>query len=67
MYMYMHTIWRVILWGANFMVDLAITKFPTHEKWYYYYYYIPVLRESMMMGMAKNIVAVRPTLLSVNK
>ena len=49
-----------------FMVDLAVTKFSHPRKlmpiviWY-------ILCESMMMGVATNIVAVRPALPSVSK
>ena len=57
---------RGVLIFVIFVVDLAVTKFSHPRKlmrtviWYYVY-------ESMMMGVATNIVAARPILFSVSK
>ena len=57
---------RGVLIFVIFVIDLAVTKFSHPRKlvptviWYYVY-------ESMMMGVATNIVAARPTLSSVSK
>ena len=53
---------RGVLIFVIFMVDLAVTKFPPTK---INAYGDMVLCESMMMGVATNIVAVRPTLSSI--
>ena len=55
---------RGVLIFVIFMVDLAVTKFSTHKN---KCLGDMVLGESMMMGVATNIVAVRPTLSSISK
>ena len=55
---------RGVLIFVIFMVDLAVTKFPPTK---INAYGDMVLCESMMMGVATNIVAVRPTLSSISK
>ena len=45
-----------------FVVDLAVTKFSYPQK-----LMLTVICESMMMGVATNVVAVRPTLSSISK
>ena len=50
---------RGVLIFIIFMVDLAVTKFSHPRK------LMPTLCESLMMGVATNIVAARPTLSSI--
>ena len=45
-----------------FVVDLAVTKFSHPRK-----LMLTVIGESMMMGVATNVVAARPTFYSISK